>query len=146
MIRRPPRSPLFPYTTLSRSAPTAQHETGDAVGGPSPPTPPTTPPPGCLMPTDLFIAASGWPPDALTAAVPPSCRRDVERAPSPRREGDALVVELPEWRPRRPARHLVPSFSAASPGEAGVRLVPFLGARAGLVPRGGRGRPRGPPP
>src|SRR2546430_3770394 len=57
MIRRPPRSPLFPYTTLSRSAPTAQHETGDAVGGPSPPTPPTTPPPGCLMPTDLFIAA-----------------------------------------------------------------------------------------
>jgi len=86
------------------------------------------------MPTDLFIAASGWPPDALTAAVPPSCRRDVERAPSPRREGDALVVELPEWRPRRPARHLVPSFSAASPGEAGFRFELSVRTVAGWSP------------
>jgi hypothetical protein len=74
------------------------------------------------MPTDLFVAASGWPSDALAAAVPPSCRREVERAPSPRLEGDAAVVEFPEWRPRRPASHLVPSFSASSPGEAGFRF------------------------
>src|SRR2546422_7326027 len=64
------------------------------------------------MPTDLFVAASGWPSSALADVVPPACRRDVEAAPAPRRDGDDAVVELPVWRPRRAARHLVPAFSA----------------------------------
>ncbi len=74
------------------------------------------------MATDLFLAASGWPLDALLAAVPPSCRREGGRAPAPRLEGGAALLELPEWRPRRPARHLVPSFSALSPAEGGFRF------------------------
>src|SRR6202007_3444480 len=32
MIRRPPRSPLFPYTTLFRSASAAYREAADAAG------------------------------------------------------------------------------------------------------------------
>lgn len=64
------------------------------------------------MPTDLFIAASGWSASALAEAVPPVCRRDVEPTPAPRIDGGAAVVEFPEWRPRYPARHLVPAFSA----------------------------------
>src|SRR3712207_8718052 len=33
MIRRPPRSTLFPYTTLFRSHPPHQHGVGDVPGG-----------------------------------------------------------------------------------------------------------------
>ncbi len=74
------------------------------------------------MSTDLFLSSSGLALDALAAVVPPSCRREVERAPDPRLESDAAVLEFPEWRPRRPARHLVPSFSALSPADAGFRF------------------------
>src|SRR2546430_15051298 len=53
MIRRPPRSTLFPYTTLSRSDPATQAPVGTpgpATRPPTPrptvaPTPPPTPPP-----------------------------------------------------------------------------------------------------
>ncbi len=81
------------------------------------------------MSTDLFIAASGWPASALLEAVPPACRRAVEPGPAPRVEGADSVVDFPEWRPRRAARHLVPAFSA-------VTSVPYtfrfeLSARAG---------------
>src|SRR5207253_11345537 len=39
MIRRPPRSTLFPYTTLFRSAPTLSHAPGPGSGFPSRPRP-----------------------------------------------------------------------------------------------------------
>jgi hypothetical protein len=81
------------------------------------------------MTTDLFLAASGWPLAALADIVPPSCRREIELAPAPRREGAALRLELPEWRPRRPARHLVPSFGALARGDASFRFE--LSVRAG---------------
>src|SRR5436309_2439370 len=70
------------------------------------------------MPTDLFVAASGWPASALADVVPPACRRRVETAPAPRRDGADAVVELPTWRPRRAARHLVPAFSGLHPAPA----------------------------
>ena len=64
------------------------------------------------MPTDLFVSASAWPEDSLARAVPPSCYRGVGAAPRPRRDGDSMIVELPEWSPRRPAHRLVPALSA----------------------------------
>src|SRR3989442_1122838 len=82
------------------------------------------------MPTDLFVAASGWPSSALADVVPPACRRDVEAAPAPRRDGDDAVVELPAWRPRQAARHLVPAFSGLHPAPASFRFEVSL-ERAG---------------
>jgi peptidase C39-like protein len=74
------------------------------------------------MPTDLFLAASGWPASVLADVVPPACRRDVEAAPAPRLEGDDAVVELPEWRPRSAALHLVPAFNALHASPASFRF------------------------
>src|SRR5207244_3825374 len=74
------------------------------------------------MPTDLFLAASGWPSSVLADVIPPSCRRDVEAAPTPRLDDDDAVVDLPEWRPRKAARHLVPAFSALSSARASFRF------------------------
>src|SRR5690348_17622051 len=61
MIRRPPRSPLFPYTTLFRSAPA--------------PGQPDVPPPGTVVPIDGVVAVVGTQPilrsdieDAINAA------------------------------------------------------------------------------
>src|SRR5437773_5293764 len=82
------------------------------------------------MPTDLFVAASGWPASALADVVPPACRRRVETAPAPRRDGADAVVELPTWRPRRAARHLVPAFSGLHPAPASFRFEVSL-ERAG---------------
>jgi len=79
--------------------------------------------------TDLFIAASGWPASTLIEAVPPACRRAVEPAPAPRMGDADAVVDFPEWRPRRPARHLVPAFSALGPVPYSFRFE--LSARAG---------------
>src|SRR2546428_5593407 len=74
------------------------------------------------MPTDLFLAASGWPSSVLAGVMPPSCRRDVEAAPTPRLDGDDAVVDLPAWRPRKAARHLVPAFSTLSSARASFRF------------------------
>src|SRR2546428_10912586 len=74
------------------------------------------------MPTDLFLAASGWPSSVLAGVMPPSCRRDVEAAPTPRLDDDDAVVDLPEWRPRKAARHLVPAFSTLSSARASFRV------------------------
>jgi len=82
------------------------------------------------VPTDLFVAASGWPASALADVVPPACRRRVETAPAPRRDGADAVVELPTWRPRRAARHLVPAFSGLHPAPASFRFEVSL-ERAG---------------
>ena len=72
--------------------------------------------------TDLFAAAAGIPPGAVEAAVPPACRCPVQRAPAPRREGNDVLVELPAWRPRHPARHLVPAFGALTTAPYSVRF------------------------
>lgn len=74
------------------------------------------------MPTDLFLATSGWPSSVFADVIPPSCRRDVEAAPTPRRDDGDVVVDLPEWRPRLAARHLVPAFSALSSARASFRF------------------------
>lgn len=49
--------------------------------------------------------------------------------PVPRVEGAEAVVDVPEWRPRRPARHLVPAFSALAPASFGFRFE--VSAQAG---------------
>ncbi|MEK7714552.1 MAG: hypothetical protein AAB387_03765, partial [candidate division NC10 bacterium] len=36
----------------------------------------------------------------------------MEPAPAPHMGGAEAVVDFPAWRPRRPARHLLPAFSA----------------------------------
>jgi len=66
------------------------------------------------MITDLFVVTSGLDAGAVARAIPPACRR----APSPppvvtARDGE-LLLELPEWQPRVPSRHLVPSLSVLS--------------------------------
>src|SRR5262245_61091723 len=61
--------------------------------------------------TDLFAVAHELDPAAIEAAIPPSCRRGVTAAPSAVAVGGGALVELAPWRPRHPARHLVPSLS-----------------------------------
>jgi Peptidase_C39 like family len=61
--------------------------------------------------TDLFLAAAGFDPASLQAAVPPPCLRSVDPAPAAVREGADTVLTFPTWTPRRPATHLLPSFS-----------------------------------
>ncbi|MGH7389069.1 MAG: C39 family peptidase [Candidatus Rokuibacteriota bacterium] len=63
------------------------------------------------MLTDLFAVASAIDVAAVEVAIPPSCRRGVVPAPPVTRDGADAVVELGPWRPRHPARHLVPSLS-----------------------------------
>src|SRR2546428_2654332 len=86
----------------------------------------------CLA-TDLFIAAaSAWSSDSLARAVPPSCARGIDAAPPPEREGEDLVVRLPEWRPRDPAHRLVPAFSLLGNSVHGFRFeMSVLSAGAG---------------
>jgi len=79
--------------------------------------------------TDLFAVAHGIDPAVVQGAIPPSCRRGVAAAPAPRDDGGDAIVELGPWRPRAPARHLVPSLSPlAGPAcrfrfEASVRVA-----------------------
>lgn len=65
---------------------------------------------------------SGLPAEAIATRVPPACRREVEPAPAGRRDGDDLVLDFPEWRPRRPARHLLPALSALTDDELSFRF------------------------
>jgi hypothetical protein len=74
------------------------------------------------LPTDLFLAASSWPSDALARVVPPSCAREIVPAPAVTREGDHVVATFPEWRPRVPARRMVPSLSALGECPPGFRF------------------------
>lgn len=90
------------------------------------------------MLTDLFAAVLGLSPAGIAAAVPPACRRMIEAAPPPSRVGNEVVIEFGDWRPRAPACHLVPAFSALTDGwpsfrfEASVRTMgvwsPWVGA------------------
>lgn len=81
------------------------------------------------MVTDLIVVASGVASETLEAVVPPACRRRIDGAPEPVREGDSLVLDLGPWQPRRPARHLLPSFSVLTPRAPVFRFE--LAARAG---------------
>ncbi len=81
------------------------------------------------MSTDLFLSASGWSSATLAALVPPACRREIAPAPAPTLEGDVARVEFPDWRPRRPARHLAPAFSTHAPGAVSLRFE--VSVRAG---------------
>jgi Peptidase_C39 like family len=74
------------------------------------------------LPTDLFLAASGWPADALARVVPPSCDRGVVAAPAAVAERDQLLVTFPEWRPRVPAHRMVPALSVLGEGPRGFRF------------------------
>ena len=46
----------------------------------------------------------------------------MEPAPAPRTDGGDAVVDFPEWRPRRPARHLLPALSALGAVPFGFRF------------------------
>jgi len=74
------------------------------------------------LPTDLFLAASGWPTDVLARAVPPSCDRGIVSAPAVVAEADQLLVTFPEWRPRVPAHRMVPALSALGASPRGFRF------------------------
>ena len=53
----------------------------------------------------------------------------MEPGPAPRVDGAEAVVDFPEWRPRRPARHLLPALSALGPVPYSFRFE--VSARAG---------------
>ena len=63
------------------------------------------------MITDLFTATSGLDDATVARVIPPACRREVALSPVVTVREGALLIELPEWRPRVPSRHLVPSLS-----------------------------------
>jgi hypothetical protein len=72
--------------------------------------------------TDLFAVASGVAADAVTAAIPPACRRALESPPPTRREGQDVVIECGPWAPRAATRHLVPAFASLSLADSSVRF------------------------
>lgn len=74
------------------------------------------------MLTDLFAVVHGIETSAVTAAVPPGCGRGVVLAPPVARDDGDAVVELGPWRPRHPARHLVPALSALGGGAGRFRF------------------------
>ena len=72
------------------------------------------------MTTGLWAAASSLPASAVTAAVPPACRRALDAAAT-WMEGDEAIVEAPAWTTAG-ATHFVPSFSALTDTPFSVRL------------------------
>ena len=65
--------------------------------------------------TDLFAACVGLDPRAVTEAIPPHVRRDLERPPAPLPDGTDVILQFGPWIPRVPARHLVPSLALLTP-------------------------------
>ena len=74
------------------------------------------------MSTDLCLVTSGFDPRVLVTRVPPACRRPIDPAPMPVRDGADVVLESPAWIPRGDAVHFVPSFSALADVGASFRL------------------------
>jgi peptidase C39-like protein len=72
--------------------------------------------------SDLFAATSRLSPAAVSAAVPPGCRRPVEAAPAAERDGADQLVTLGEWRPGAPSTHFLPAFAVLSPSPLSVRF------------------------
>jgi hypothetical protein len=94
--------------------------------------------------TDLFALASGLDPRAVVGRVPPACRRPVDPAPLPARDGGDVVVESPGWVPRGDAVHFVPAFSSLAASDAAFRLEVSVRDGAGWCPWAA-GAPVGPP-
>ena len=86
------------------------------------------------VPSDLFLAASGWPSPTLAQVVPPSCAREVSAAPSFAVDGDDLVATFPEFSPRQPAHRLVPALSALGESPRGFRFELSAFARGSWSP------------
>jgi hypothetical protein len=61
--------------------------------------------------TDLFAVVSGIDSEAVARAIPPTCRRELSTPPNPIIKEGEVLLEFPEWRPRVPSRHVVPSLS-----------------------------------
>jgi len=82
------------------------------------------------MSTDLFLSSSGLALDALAAVVPPSCRREVERAPDPRLESDATVLGVSlEFRTGLSP----PEDASARDGRFGASSIPSDASRLSRV-------------
>jgi hypothetical protein len=81
------------------------------------------------MITDLFVVTSGLDAGTVARAIPPACRREASARPVATVRQDELLLEFGEWRPRVPARHLVPSFSMLTevPYAARVELSAWAG-------------------
>ncbi|HEY3066961.1 MAG TPA: C39 family peptidase [Methylomirabilota bacterium] len=84
--------------------------------------------------TDLFVVASGLEPASVMAAVPPSCRREIDAPPPGTADGRDIVLAFPEWRPRRPALHLLPSFSMLTPAPPAFRFEVAIETAGGWSP------------
>src|SRR3712207_8135452 len=86
MIRRPPRSPLFPYTTLFRSAAQPWGPYYQSEGQPPEwvnvaahrAAQPWRPPPPPLMRPTARVGQSGSPPRCSALGAPPTLRRRSE--------------------------------------------------------------------
>jgi hypothetical protein len=63
------------------------------------------------MITDLFVATSGIDAGTIAGAVPPACRREPASATPATVSKGEMLLEFPEWCPRAPSRHLLPSLS-----------------------------------
>src|SRR5262245_7230704 len=72
--------------------------------------------------TDLFVVASGVAAGAVTAAIPPACRRPLEAPPATMRDGQDVVIECGPWAPRAATRHLVPAFASLGRAVYSVRF------------------------
>jgi hypothetical protein len=89
------------------------------------------------MITDLFVVTSGLDAGTVARAIPPACRREASARPVATVRQDELLLEFGEWRPRVPARHLVPSFSMLTEGPT----PPASSCRRGRAGRGHHGSP-----
>src|SRR5438034_8367523 len=72
--------------------------------------------------TDLFAACVGLDARAVTEAIPPQVRRDLEGPSAPVRDGADVILHFGPWVPRAPARHLVPSLALLTPRRYALRF------------------------
>jgi hypothetical protein len=86
------------------------------------------------MLTDLFALTRGLDPALVELAVPPACRTGVTIRERPERRADEIVIESPEWQPRRPARHFVPAFSLIAGVRCAFRFELAIATDAGWTP------------
>lgn len=73
------------------------------------------------MSAGLWVATSGLPVHVLTEAIPPACRRTVDRPAAARVDGGEALVETPAW-PAAGGTHFVPSFAVHSAIPFSARL------------------------
>src|SRR2546425_9071487 len=118
MIRRPPRSTLFPYTTLFRSRP--RSGTGPA---------PSRARRACSVPCTRAIGRRPLPPFPLPRGTPPprSPTRDPHASRGGRGRWSRSRKAAPEGRrPPRASPTPAPAPDLAEDGRRGLRLLPSL--------------------